>query len=106
MPSSKDIQQEDLREKILIEEFEPVSESCRSVTEDLRIAIVLNPSLEKIKNAMDIYFEKRAKDLLQWMADNEVEIDSRSRIAEEIGEHLFWYKNEWITAEQLFENFL
>ena len=38
---------------VLMNEWQPDSEDCRSFREDLRIAIVLNPSLEKIEAAMD-----------------------------------------------------
>lgn len=56
--------------------------------------------------AMDEYFKERALELLQFMGENEVEASCTCEAAKITGEQLFYYKGEWITKEQLFENFL
>lgn len=40
-------------EEYLIDEFEPDSQDCQTRREDLRITIVLNPSLEKFEAAIN-----------------------------------------------------
>lgn len=37
----------------LIEEFEPGNKDCQTVRDDLRLAIILNPSLEKFEKAIN-----------------------------------------------------
>lgn len=57
--------------------------------------------LEVALFSMDEYFEKRSMELLEYMAKNEV--NSEIDLA---GLSSFYYKGEWITREQLFQNFL
>lgn len=61
--------------------------------------------IEVAKLAMDEYFERRVKeDLFPWMAKHKVDCDPHEKAKEE--DKCFWYKGEWITAKELFENFL
>ena len=53
-------------EEILIEVFEPSPQNCQTPTQDLQLAITLNPDLNRIKEAM-IEFGKR---LLELAAEN------------------------------------
>ena len=85
MPSSNDIPPEDLRETLF-------RKHCKDYVLDL----------EGAKQFADEYFTIRAKELLEWMWENDVECNS----APENYATPFFYKGEWITAEQLFENFL
>jgi hypothetical protein len=81
-------------------EFNPVSVDCRTTEEDLRIAIMLNPRVENIKNAMDENGRQMCLELLEYMAKNNVDCatwEDGSR---------FLIKGEFITTAQLFENFL
>lgn len=89
----------DRRSKILIDEFNPVTEDGRDWDEDLRLAIAVNPDVAKIKNAMDENGKQMCLDLLEYMAKYKV------RCAEGAKEAGFWFKGEWISKEQLFENF-
>lgn len=55
---------------------------------------------DDVKNAMDEYMKATCLELLEYMAKNEVVIG-------EMGDcYYFKYNGEWITREQLFENFL
>lgn len=90
---------EDLREKILKwipAEFGAFSEIANDEA-------LYNKS--DVFKAMDEYFTKRAMELLEYMAKNKVECCDVSEGIEEIGRD-FYYKGEWITAKELFENFL
>lgn len=78
---------EDLREKILNETLGDHTISMLSISD--------------IYKAMDSYFEARSMELLEYMAKNEV--NSEIDLA---GLSSFYYKGEWITREQLFQNFL
>jgi len=42
-----------IAEEFLIDEFDPDSQDCQTRREDLRIAIVLNPLLEKFEKAIN-----------------------------------------------------
>jgi hypothetical protein len=53
-------------------------------------------------DAMDEYFKERALELLQFMADNHVDVDGPMEGRDDV----FYYKGEWLTKEQLFETFL
>lgn len=83
---------EDLRDKALLENAPWVYTEGQSVVH--------------IKNAMDSYWALKAKELLKWMAQNKVECDADSDIAQMIGEQTFLYKGNWVTLDELFENFL
>jgi hypothetical protein len=50
--------------------------------------------------AMDEYMKECALELLAYMSKNQVVCGTLS------GNEQFWFKNEWISKEQLFENFL
>jgi len=52
-------------------------------------------------NAMDEYMKECCLSLIQYMCDNDLYSSCRKD-----GVDLFRYKGEWITKEQLFENFL
>ncbi len=53
-------------EDLLAIEFEPISEDCTTPTQDLQLAIALNPDLNRIKAAMLEF----GKQLLQLAAEN------------------------------------
>lgn len=59
---------------------------------------------EVAKLAMDEYFRVRVMELLEYMVEHGVDCDPY-QVAKEEG-RCFWYKGEWITAKELFENFL
>lgn len=66
----------------------------------LQIAINLNSDVSLIKDAMDEYAKEMCLDLLEYMAKNSVEcIDS-------IKGYQFYYQGQYLSKEQLFENFL
>ena len=95
---------EDLREEILNKIFDPVSEDCRTRSEDLQLAITLDPSLDKIKLAQDEYADARMKQLLQYLAENKVSSEMIGAKGHELPLHK--YKNNYIGSEELFNNFL
>lgn len=56
---------------------------------------------EKIAiEAMDEYMKEVCLELLEFIGNNNIECEKWADGAR------FWYKNEWLTSEQLFENFL
>lgn len=57
-----------------------------------------------VYNCMDEYFERRSMELLEWMSVNDV--DCAGYLENKKSGKKFWYKGEWITAEELFKNFL
>jgi len=57
------------------------------------------------KQAMDIYATEMCLELLGYMAKNNVDCLQGGIHNPEHKRH-FYFKKEWITAEQLFENFL
>lgn len=91
---------QDRRIEILMDEFDPKVDDCRTVEDDLKLAIILNPDIEKIKNAMDTYATEMCLDLLKYMSEKGVECDN------EKSEGIFWLNGKWVSAKQLFENFL
>lgn len=91
----------DKRIEILCREFDPVFHDCTTIKEDLQLAITLNPDIDKINNAMDENGRRLCLELLEYMANNNVRITYNVKM-----QPIFEYKGEWITAEQLFENFL
>jgi hypothetical protein len=92
------------REDTLIKEFDPVLNDCTTKEEDLQLAITLNPSLDKIKNAMDQHATNFCMELLEYMAENNVDCSKTWKGKPENKD--FYYKGQWITKEALFENFL
>jgi hypothetical protein len=46
------------KEGILIEVFDPSMQDCTTLRQDLQIAVTLNPDLEKIEEAMDLYAQQ------------------------------------------------
>lgn len=61
-------------------------------------------SKHKLFDIIDAYFEVRSMEFLEWLYENDVSVDNG--IYGDRGENKFYYKGEWITAKQLFENFL
>jgi hypothetical protein len=57
-------------------------------------------SIENAKDAMDEYMKECCLELLEYMAKNKVVCGVFS------DDRMFNYKGQWITKEQLFENFL
>lgn len=57
--------------EILAEIFKPVSQDCQTTKQDLQLAIILNPDLDKILEAMDEYSShilQQAKELTARMS--------------------------------------
>ena len=52
-----------LAEELLIKIYEPESKDCQTQKEDLQLAITLNPSVERIIDAMLSFHEKASKDM-------------------------------------------
>jgi hypothetical protein len=92
----------DRRTKILMDEFNPATEDGREWDEDLRLAITLNPDVDKIKNAMDEHMRECVLLAFEFVA-HETTGHSYNKTKNELE---FKYKGEWISKEQLFENFL
>lgn len=59
-----------------------------------------------IFNAMDEYMKERCLDLLEYMAKNNIVCEEFDKDNQGEDFILFKFKGEWITKEQLFENFL
>lgn len=57
-------------------------------------------------NAMDEYMKERCLDLLEYMAKNNIVCEEFDKDNQGEDFILFKFKGEWITKEQLFENFL
>ena len=57
---------------------------------------------DNAKLMLDEYFTTRCKEMLEWMADNDVECGKY----EDTGKPCFKYKGGWIDTDQLFQNFL
>lgn len=53
-----------------------------------------------LSNGVDEYMKATCLELLEYMGNHNV------RCAEGLTERKFYYKGEWISKEQLFENFL
>lgn len=53
-----------------------------------------------LDNGIDEHMRQSCLELLEYLATNNV------RCAKSATSSGFWFKNEWITKEQLFENFL
>lgn len=60
-----------------------------------------HPDVPYILNAMDEYMKECCLELLEYMAKYNVKIAFNSS-----NQPIFRYKEEWISKEQLFENFL
>ena len=56
---------------------------------------------KSILSAMDEYMKERCLEFIQWMLDKGV---FATRVVD--GQTLLYYRGEYITKEQLFENFL
>jgi hypothetical protein len=91
----------DRRTKILVDEFNPATEDGRTWDADLQLAITLNPDVDKIKNAMDRYMEECVIEAFKYVVKN-----TTGHSIDEKGNVEFKFKGEWISKEQLFENFL
>lgn len=58
------------------------------------------------KNAMDVHWTERALELLKYMAENNIECVRDFELSERVIGYAFKFKGEFISKEQLFENFL
>lgn len=87
---------EDLREKILRQEYEKMSKG----TSYERSAIGM---LQKdcVYNAMDEYMKESVLDAFSFLAKHNVECEVDTE-----GKEVFYYKGELISKEELFQNFL
>ena len=54
-----------LAEELLIKIYEPESKDCQAQKEDLQLAITLNPSVERIIDAMLSFHEQASKDMIE-----------------------------------------
>ncbi len=63
--------------------------------------VVIEDDLKLIYEAMDEYMKATCLELLEYMANNEVSCEVN--IAKE---KRFYFKGQWISKEELFENFL
>lgn len=90
MPEDKDIREEILHNLVISDKY---------FKDDVY-------SKELIFDAMDERARRMCMDLLQWMAENNV--DCRTGLDQPFGEEerQFRYKGEWITKKELFSNFL
>jgi hypothetical protein len=91
----------DKRTKILMVEFNPATEDGREWDEDLRLAISVNPDIDKIKNAMDENGKQMSIEFLKFALEK-----MGGHSVDAAGNVEIKYNGEWITAEKLFENFL
>jgi len=87
----------DMREEILNKEHDRLVESCGRPRNDGQLVVVYRSAA---LFAMDEYMKEVCLDLLKYMADNKVVCGPLS------DDCRFHFKGEWITKEQLFENFL
>lgn len=92
----------DRREAILYETFHAESEDCRTRREDLKIAVALNPDIDRIYLAMDEHAKEMCLLFLEFVAHE----TTGHSMNETKGELEFKYKGQWISKEALFENFL
>lgn len=91
----------DRRQQILMDVFKPKVEHCRTFDEDLELAIKAAPSLDKIKTAMDENGKQMCLELLSFVVRN-----TTGHSIDKDGTVHFKYKGEWLSREELFENFL
>jgi len=69
-------------------------------------SVAVSPNIVvAVQNSMDEYFTERALELLEYMARNTV-CCVAFKEDDGIVSNRFYYKGEYLTAEQLFENFL
>lgn len=94
MPDKETIHKEDLREVILKREYEKYFSSQKY--ENSGAVKTFEPF---VKNAMDEYFTKRSMELLEYLRKNVTKIEGAH-------EDAFLCKDEWLTGDELFENFL
>lgn len=108
-------EEKDLRDEIL---FKVGKELAAKKNKDWVAEITLENYIKGLQNldnhdkdlyqltitAMDEYFKRRSMELLEWMVNNNVELPDLSDVIDENGNN-FRYKGEWITKEQLFNNF-
>ena len=90
----------DRREAILNSEYN-VSEMKKGIMSTFPVDFPLEYKDAAI-NAMDEYFTERAMELLEYMANNDIEFDTLTKG----GSSEFLFKGKWISKEQLFQNFL
>lgn len=94
----------DQRDEILRQEyFKYYRDSLPSderTNEVVDLALCVKEEIQAIKNAMDENGRRLCFELLEYMAKNKIRCD------EGTAGHVFLYKGEFITKEQLFENFL
>ncbi len=95
----------DIREEILNYSTEDYASVMQCIEEYKTGGLELKDLKEVLHEALDSHFEKRAMQLLGWMADNYVDCDIDYP---DDGEKVrcFKFKGEWISAKELFENFL
>lgn len=94
----------DRRDEILEQEYfkyyRPDFPSDERTSEVVKMALSIKEETQAIKNAMDENGKRLCLELLEYMAKNSIEcIDS-------IKGYLFYYRGQYLTKEQLFENFL
>lgn len=91
---------EDIREEILRAE-------CKSAVFSGLDKIIISAPFVEVYNAMDERARRMCMDLLQWMAQHAVICDEDEDFIFANGDKIgFRYGGEWITKEELFNNFL
>ena len=87
----------DMREEILNKEHDRLVESCGRPRNDGQLVVVYRSAA---LFAMDEYMKEVCLELLEYMAKNSVEcVDS-------IKGYQFYYRGQYLSKEELFENFL
>ena len=69
-----------------------MEDACREIT---------TKPYKAVQNAMDTYMRETCLELLEYMAKNEVSCEVNMA-----KEKRFYFKGQWISKEELFENFL
>lgn len=91
----------DRREEILYVLFNAESKDCRTRKQDIQFALTLNPDIDRIYNAMDEHGKQMSISFLKYALEK-----MSGHSVDTAGNVEVKYKGEWITPEQLFENFL
>ncbi len=92
----------DRRTKILMDEFNPDTEDGRTWDADLQLAITLNPDVDKIKNAMDENGKQMCLEFLEFVIKNM----TGHSVCHETDKVEIKYNGQWLSTEELFQNFL
>lgn len=98
------------KEEILHKELAPITDEHRTLYGDLKTHFLEKANgddVRKIEKAMDEYFTERAMELLEYMAKNEIRCFTDNE--DEGAKVPMFYdvkKAQYLSAKELFENFL